>query len=197
MSLSSELLVQARQWLTDAKRSTTGPGDAQLRRIVSTAYYGVFHMLIEAGAQQLTQGISTIEVKHAMARVFDHGQMKEAAHAILPRRQPGTTKSKQPARSNSTWPPIFSALNPSQAPGATAKLHIPDALVDVARHFIDLQQLRHEADYNVGKTFALGEAEQAVMDAEEAATQWASIASEEAAKVFLLTMLFKGRRGRD
>ena len=67
--------------------------------------------------------------------------------------------------------------------------------VDVASYFVYLQQLRHEADYNVGRTFDLGEAERAVQSAEEAATQWAAIASHEAAKVFLLTMLFKGRRG--
>ncbi len=195
MSLSSELLTQARQWLTEAKQNKAGLSDAQLRRIVSTAYYGVFHLLIEAGALQLTHGINVIEVQHAMARVFDHGQMREAAYGILPKSTPAGSKRKAAALAPSTWPTIFGALNAAHSPGATAKLAIPDALVDVASYFVYLQQLRHEADYNVGRTFDLGEAERAVQSAEEAATQWAAIASHEAAKVFLLTMLFKGRRG--
>ena len=51
------------------------PHQASLRRAVSTAYYALFHLLVsEATANWIRP-----ELRGALARVFDHGPMQQAA----------------------------------------------------------------------------------------------------------------------
>src|SRR5216684_8102629 len=51
------------------------PHQASLRRAVSTAYYALFHLLIS----EATSNWSRPELRAILARVFDHGPMKQAA----------------------------------------------------------------------------------------------------------------------
>jgi len=51
------------------------PHQASLRRAVSTAYYALFHLLIS----EATANWNRPELRGALARVFDHGPMKQAA----------------------------------------------------------------------------------------------------------------------
>ena len=74
MSLASDLLVQARVLcLIDSKK----PKQANLRRAVSTAYYALFHLLIDDALNVLSptapQGLA-----HVMRRAFNHADMKAA-----------------------------------------------------------------------------------------------------------------------
>ena len=51
------------------------PHQSSLRRAVSTAYYALFHFIIS----EATANWSRPELRGALARVFDHGPMKQAA----------------------------------------------------------------------------------------------------------------------
>src|SRR5437016_4115246 len=51
------------------------PHQPSLRRAVSTAYYALFHLLIS----EATSNWSRPELRATLARVFDHGAMKQAA----------------------------------------------------------------------------------------------------------------------
>jgi hypothetical protein len=70
MAFADDLLEQAYHL---AKRERRNPRQASLRRAVSTAYYAVFHLLIDEAV-----GNWTIErQRSALARTFDHGKMKK------------------------------------------------------------------------------------------------------------------------
>ncbi len=55
------------------------PTQATLRRSVSTAYYAVFHFLI----QEATDNWANAALRPALARAFDHGPMRAASNRIL------------------------------------------------------------------------------------------------------------------
>src|SRR5262245_50068779 len=80
MALHEDLLAQA-AWLTtkDARR----PKQASLRRAVSTAYYALFHLLVDEASRFLVGGAKRIQLRHQLARAFEHGQMRHAASAFL------------------------------------------------------------------------------------------------------------------
>ncbi len=62
---------------------------------------------------------------------------------------------------------------------------IPQALRDVAGAFVDLQEARHEADYNLAKTFIRSEAFDHIGRAAQAFADWETIRKEDLARVYL------------
>lgn len=70
MAFADDLLEQAYHL---ARRERRNPKQASLRRAVSTAYYAVFHLLIDEAV-----GHWAIERQRSvLARTFDHGRMKK------------------------------------------------------------------------------------------------------------------------
>jgi hypothetical protein len=70
ISLADDLLDQAYHL---ANRERTHPKQASLRRAVSTAYYALFHLLIDAAVGQW----NVTRQRSILARTFDHGRMKK------------------------------------------------------------------------------------------------------------------------
>ncbi len=107
-----------------------------MRRAVSSAYYALFHLLIRD---------AVVNWKHAdqharLARAFDHKRMKDASTAVL--KEMGNLPN-QPAA------------------GTGAEQASRFRLSTVAQAFVDLQQARHKADYDIGEPF--GPVDAAVM----------------------------------
>jgi hypothetical protein len=75
--LYQELLNQARHLASKEPRK---PKEASLRRAVSTAYYGLFHLLIHEACEMLVPKRRS-DLRHQLARGFEHRRMKEAAQA--------------------------------------------------------------------------------------------------------------------
>lgn len=143
MALAHDLLSQARQL---AYREPKRPKQASLRRSVSTAYYALFHLLVDAAAREVVSGNGTETLRGRVARACDHSKMKKLCHAIA------------------NW-------DPNQPPQSLAELmgHSPsDALRQVARAFVDLQQARHEADYDLNRRFSRDHVEALLGTAETA-----------------------------
>jgi hypothetical protein len=69
MAFVDDLLEQAQHL---ANRERKEPRQASLRRAISTAYYALFHLLIS----EATLNWKRVEYRDALARVFEHGNMK-------------------------------------------------------------------------------------------------------------------------
>lgn len=69
MSLAQDLLEQAEHL---ANRDGANPKQASLRRAVSTAYYALFHLLIDEAVSHW----SVARHRGRLARTFDHGSVK-------------------------------------------------------------------------------------------------------------------------
>lgn len=75
MAYHDDLLKQA---LLLVHNEPKNPKQASLRRSVSTAYYGLFHFLI----QEIVANWSKLSSRPKLARAFDHKTMKAAANRV-------------------------------------------------------------------------------------------------------------------
>lgn len=166
MALHDDLLAQVDQLAHVEKHK---PKQANLRRAVSAAYYALFHHLIDQSSRFLVSGPQREALRHQLARSFDHGQMRRTAQMFA-----------SPSQSGNAWRAVLGV-----APFA--------ALNDVASAFMELQEARHEADYDLARSFTGGEVEALVARTKAAFTSWASVAGSFEAEVFLVALLAKGR----
>ncbi len=165
MSFTQDLLDQADHL---ASFESTKPKQASLRRAVSSAYYALFHLLVEEGASEL---VANPELRHLVRRAFDHGEMKDAAKS-------------------------FSSGNLPSNLAATFGAVVPSDLQDVARAFITLQEARHDADYNLTVRFYRTTAQDYLRQAHCAIDAWNRVKSQPLAKVFLAALLLKKKWDR-
>lgn len=161
MSFHSDLLAQARLLL---RREPRRPRQASLRRAVSAAYYALFHLLVYDATRMLVSGTSLDDLRTLVARAFAHVEMSEACRA-------------------------FAATRLPPAVDATLPVPVPEDLRTVARAFVDLQEARHEADYDLAQRFSRNEAAVLVAQAEQAFEAWQRIRGAPAGKVFLASLL--------
>jgi uncharacterized protein (UPF0332 family) len=141
VSLHSDLIEQA-EYL--AKREPTKPRQASLRRSISTAYYALFHMLINDGALKFVPN-SPVWLRDQAQRAFTHGEMRNACEVF------------------------------SKSPKTYAHLLVPPLeaeLQSVAAAFVELQQLRHAADYDLSQTFDRSTVLRVITLAKTAMTDW-------------------------
>jgi hypothetical protein len=139
------------------------PHQASLRRAVSTAYYALFHLLIS----ETTANWARPELRAILGRCFDHGPMKTASE----------TKVSQ----------INTALkdNPLEGAEKTVAIH----LRTVANAFIQAQQRRNDADYNMAKEWTPVEVDKQIASVNEAFRTWTMIRDEAVAQAYLVSLL--------
>ncbi len=162
MSLARDLLAQARLLAT---KEQSRPRQASLRRSVSAAYYALFHLLVEAAARRLVSGTDRQPLRNCLARAFDHGVIKRVARKFAER-----------------------SLSPRLSPGLNG-LPLQVEIVRVAGAFVDLQQHRHEADYDMGRRFTRLEVLNIVSDAERAFLDWRAVRNSVQADTFIVGLL--------
>jgi uncharacterized protein (UPF0332 family) len=139
------------------------PHQASLRRAVSTAYYALFHLLIS----ETTANWARPELRAILGRCFDHNQMKTASE----------TKVSQ----------INTAFkrNPPEGAEKTVAIH----LRTVANAFIQAQQRRNDADYNMAKEWTPVEVDTQIASVNEAFKTWNVIRDEAVAQAYLVSLL--------
>jgi uncharacterized protein (UPF0332 family) len=137
MSLPNSLLKVAEELLTP-----TGPGrpdQGRLRRSVSTSYYAAFHRLVESSVDRIAGRSAAAPLRSVIARAYEHGSMKDLCNLIqrgnVPKGLAGMIKT------------------------------VPEDLVRVAQEFSNLQEHRHNADYNLAVPIALAHARRCVESA--------------------------------
>ncbi len=164
MSHEADLIEQAEHLATrDARR----PKQANLRRAVSAAYYAVFHTLVQAASTALG---SDPGIRSLVARVPRHEDIKRACKVAL------TSGGWQgPLRDVAGGPAV------------------PSDLSLVAEAFVELQEARHEADYNLSRSFTRVEVLAQVQAAKDAVDAWGRVGADRSATLFLMLVLFGDR----
>jgi uncharacterized protein (UPF0332 family) len=171
VALAEQLLEQARHL---AFREVSGrPRQAQLRRAVSSAYYGLFHFLVDKASRLIVGGGGGNEaIRAILSRTFEHASMKRTSAAFAS----GSLPNK---------------LAPGLAGGV-----IPPNLQKIAKTFRTRQSQRHDADYDLLLRFSRADVASLIDDAELAMKLWPTVAADRAARLYLLA-LFMGERIRD
>jgi uncharacterized protein (UPF0332 family) len=151
-----------------ARRDPTRPKQASLRRAISSAYYALFHLLIREAAEAL---VSDARLRQLVPRAFDHGEMKQACRPFAAGALPDHLK-------------------------AITDATVPDDLRTVAETFAHLQQHRHEADYNVARTFSRSDALDLLARVRGAFEAWGRVRAQQIATVFLVNLLLAKKWAR-
>jgi hypothetical protein len=123
-----DLLEQAYNLATlDAKK----PRQANPRRAISSTYYALFHMLVDEACRiQIGGQHSQAPFRQVLGRAFSNGVMKEACKSF----GGGTLKK-------------------GVSQGLPARFTIPPEIRRLAEVFVDLQEKRHLADYDLTVRF--------------------------------------------
>lgn len=139
--------------------------EANVRRSVSSAYYALFHLLVRDTILNWMHA----DHRSRLARTFDHKRMKDAPTAILKE--------------------IGSVWNQETADPGQKRFR----LGTVAQAFVDLQQARHRADYDIEEPFQPLDAAVHVAQARLAFLTWTEVKNEQLAQRYLYSLLFKDR----
>jgi hypothetical protein len=136
--------------------------------LFSTAYYALFHLLIS----EATLNWARPELRPMLGRLFDHGPMC-------------STSVTKGAELNA-----YFSSNPPESPERTVAQH----LLTVCKAFVQAQQRRVDADYNMGREVTETETLTQIESVTEAFRSWNIIRDEATAQAYLLSML--GNRDR-
>jgi hypothetical protein len=135
-----------------------------LRRAVSAAYYSLFHLLTSDASDRLITGSGKEDLRAVLRRAFEHAIMFQACREFI---KPNAGKLEK----------------------ALGGVAVPLALNYVAEAFIVLQQARHEADYDVSRSFTRLQALDIVALAEKAFVDWQSVRKTIPGDIFLTALL--------
>jgi len=160
MKLARDLLEQADRL---ARLEVKRPKQASLRRSTSTAYYALFHLLCQDAALIFAPNLPEA-ARAQLQRCFDHSAIKVVCARFL---QPSLPR------------PLASLVG---AP-------VSSSLRTVALSFVQLQEARHSADYDLNSTWDRAKAAAYVQKSRDAFAAWASMRRQREANVFLLCFL--------
>ncbi|MDE0533714.1 MAG: hypothetical protein OXI01_20050 [Albidovulum sp.] len=162
MSIHAELLKQT-QFL--ARKEPKKPTQASLRRSVSASYYALFHLLVDDATKLMLAGNVRGPLRDSLARAFRHSAMKQTAVAFT--RRP---------------------ISPRLAFGLDRQ-EVQQPRIDVARAFVQLQEARHDADYNRALRFTRREVLDLADLADLAFRDWRQVRGSLPADAFLTGLL--------
>lgn len=162
MSLHAELLKQARFL---ARKEPKKPAQASLRRSVSASYYALFHLLVDEATRLMLAGNVRSPLRDSLARAFRHAAIKQTAVAF--------TRDSIPPR-------LAYGMDRAQ---------IQQPLISVASAFIQIQEARHDADYNRAIRFTRREVLDVVDLANQAFRDWHQVRGSLPADAFLTGLL--------
>lgn len=161
MGLHHDLLDQAQHL---AGKEPRRPKQASLRRAASASYYALFHLLVDEAVLGLVRGPDPDGLRNLLRRAFDHGEMRSVCVAF----------------SGGTLP-----MNLAAVLGGP----VPTDLRSVADSFLELQQARHEADYNLSRSFTRDDVQGLIAKTRDAFRRWEAVRTSEAARLYLAALL--------
>jgi len=155
MTLPDELLDLADEL---AKPGSVASEQVRFRRAVSSAYYALFHLLTWEASSVYSQ---EPEVRRNLCRTYTHTQIKEVSKRIV----------------KGEWP---KALRSTNIRPVWSK-----ELEKMSRSFVELQEFRHKADYDLNHIFQHAEVIALIKKARDAFMDWQMIKNTDEAKLFL------------
>jgi hypothetical protein len=159
VSLHDDLLEQAEQL---ARLDPRRPKQVNLRRAISASYYALFHLLTTEAAGMY---VADFGLAARITRTHTHSEMKKVSTLFANDKLP-------------------KAIQPTTAPYTT-----PAPLKNVAQTFVDLQEARHEADYNLATTMSRHTTLTLVQRTRQAFTDWEGVKKTDAARLYLACLL--------
>ena len=163
-----------RQYLHQARRLANldphRPRQGNLRRALSGAYYALFHFLIDQSSRFFVGGVRRRrEFRRILVRAYGHGEMAAAARAF---------------RGGSF---------PSLVIRTLGAVTVPVELRDLAQLFLDVQEQRHLADYDLAVSFLRADVIAIVDQVEKCIEAWTSLRIDPAAEFFLIYLLISDK----
>ncbi|MBC7101765.1 MAG: hypothetical protein H5U13_00855 [Parvibaculum sp.] len=165
MTLQRDLLDQA---LFLVNREPRRPRQASLRRAVSASYYALFHLLTEDASRRFFP-IQPQGLKDRAKRAFAHGDMAHVCRQFAK----GRTSELNEGTKSLISEPLESDLS------------------SVAAAFVELQEARHLADYDMSASFIKPEALRLTHLAQTAFANWQSVRTTANATVFLAALMLQ------
>lgn len=164
--ITSEALLSIADTL--ARLDDPSTSTVALRRAVSSAYYALFHGLIADATLRTIGNDPDRELdRHTMSRWYSHGEMRAVSQWV-----------------------IRLARNESVPTGVAVLLGNPPAdLVELARAFIQLQEARHEADYDHTANLDEDDARAAINTAHQALARLPLLTGQRPYDNFLVLLL--------
>lgn len=133
----ADLLSSARRLLSRRAGQRGRLPTARIRRSVSTAYYALFHFLIEEAALRLVGTSNDLRRRRrVLARLFSHKGIEDALARVR-----GATVDLT----------VVELLRP---PASTGVVKSPPFAREIAAAFSDAKAKRHDADYDLNKSLS-------------------------------------------
>jgi len=167
--MHADLLNQAESLAKLDQRGA--PRQANLRRAVSSAYYALFHFLVDEvccaimGTQHSQQGY-----RYALARSFVHTTMKAACASFGSTQLPDTVVKSLPKN-------------------AGGKYIVPAAIKNICQTFKELQFIRHQADYDLSERFLRSEVLVLIQEVEQKIQAFSAVPPSNDRQFFLVSLL--------
>jgi hypothetical protein len=168
MALHHDLLEQAMHLAT---REPTRPRQASLWRAVSASYYAPFHFLAAEGAR-LNAPVRPSGLRAQVRRAFIHADMKAFCRQFAGR------------------------IGLSEQVRPLVSLPLDPVLVSAARKFLELQDERHAADYDINESFTRFEVLKMIAGVQVVFDDWSRIRTTPNAAVFLSALLLNRQWSR-
>jgi uncharacterized protein (UPF0332 family) len=184
MSFPRDLLEQATHL---AMREPKRPRQASLRRAISSAYYALFHLLIHDAAYNAAPNEPS-GLRETVKRALSHNEMKNVCKGFIS----GNAAFEKCLRNHKPF-------QSSEPPLSTQKLlsfPLEADLVAVMNAFVELQEARHEADYNTTMTWNRVDVLTKITVASVAFSSWATVKNCANATVFKSALLLQKNWGR-
>ncbi|MFL6845060.1 MAG: hypothetical protein ACJ8ER_09295 [Allosphingosinicella sp.] len=183
-SYDRELLEAARTLIARQPGARGRLPRAKVRRSLSTAYYALFHFLLEEASRTVIGTTNVLSRRRRIfARLFTHRGLLTALTKI---------------RGQAVEESVADFLRgPATAPGA---FPAPVFARDMALAFQDAQTKRHDADYDLNKPMTAEDAALLIDRVDAAITGWRQAGSEEEKdfkRALSLLMLMKGQLRRE
>lgn len=162
--ITSEALLS----VADTLARLDDPTTVARRRAVSSAYYALFHGLIaEAVRRTFGDDPARDDDRYTVSRWYNHGEM----------------------RTVSQW--VIRLSRGESVPNGVAVLlgNPPPDLVELARAFIQLQEARHEADYDHAANLSEADTQAAIGSTTEALTHLSVLADNRVYRNYLALLL--------
>jgi uncharacterized protein (UPF0332 family) len=182
-SHDDELLKTARRLLARTSGQRGRLSSATVRRSVSTAYYALFHFLVdEAGRFLIGSEHKYRQRRRVLARTFTHGGIKIALDKV---------------RGAFVDQSIEELLRPPGTRGGSVES--PPFARAMAATFVDAQSRRHDADYDLNKEPSTGDAQILADKVQVAISSWVERPSsdDDFKHALCLLMLLKGQLKRE
>jgi hypothetical protein len=179
LTLPRDLLDQAELL---ANKEPRRPKQASLRRAVSTAYYALFHLIIADSAIILAPP-APAGSRLLVQRAFQHGQIKSACKDFV-------TADAALRRASSRRTGLPAALEDLIA------FPLDPYLLVVLTAFIELQEARHKADYDVTEQWSRLDVLSKLDLARRAFEAWNFVRKSPNAATFASSVAFRKEWGR-